>query len=382
MRDQTCANTLARNRQGVLSPLRRLLAHRRPRVLAAALIIAILSTGCASLSGGTLSTTADGKTKVTIGKAVDTVGFTTVDVAQAKGYFADEHVTAKQELLGGSSTAFAALQSGSVQFVTASSTALLTARTKRVPLQAVTSLDYGVSLQLAASKSWVKAHHLSPKQPLNTVMRGLTGATLGVVSTTDLTYYHYLMKQAGVSPNQFKTVTIKTQAAALAAVQHGQVDAILLSPPNSYFAQAQGQAEIIASLHSVPALKNMTYDILVVSSRFAKAHPEVVKEVATAMARADNTMAQNPRSVLDVEREHYPKMSDAVLLESLKYVTFAPDGKMTASGWREVNAEAVGSGVPDTSSVDLKENQGTWSNDYIVTDRLHGPAPSSSASAG
>jgi NitT/TauT family transport system substrate-binding protein len=342
-----------------------------------ALLVGALSTACANLSGGTLSTAPDGKTRVTIGKAVDTVGFTTVDVAQQKGYFADEGVTAKQELLGGSSTAFAALQSGSVQFVTASSTALLSARTKRVPLQAVASLDYGVSLQLAASRKWIAAHHLSPQQPLKTVMRGLVGATLGVVSTTDLTYYHYLMNQAGVSQDQFKTIMIKTQSAALAAVQHGQVDAILLSPPNSYFAQAQGQAEIIATLHSVPLLKNMTYDVLVVSSRFAKAHPEVVKKVATALARSDNTMAHDPRSVLDVERDHYPDMSDDVLLQSLKYVTFAPDGRMTAKGWQEVSEEAEGSGVPNTSSVDLKENQGTWSNDYIDTDRLHASSPAS-----
>ncbi|GAA3707074.1 hypothetical protein GCM10023082_01320 [Streptomyces tremellae] len=340
------------------------------RVSLAALLVAVLATACANLSNAAVHTAPDGTKEVTIGKAVDTIGFTTVDVAQAKGYFAKEGVTARQELLGGSSTAFAALQSGSVQFVTASSTALLSAKTKRVPLQAVASLDYGVSLQLAASKKWIAAHHLSPQQPLTTVMRGLTGATLGVVSTTDLTYYHYLMKQAGVDQDQFKTIMIKTQSAALAAVQHGQVDAILLSPPNSYFAQAQNQAQIVATLHSVPALRSMTYDVLVVSSRFAKAHPDVVEAVATGLARADNTMAKDPRSVLDVEREHYPKMSDDVLLQSLEYVTFAPDGKMTAAGWQGVREEAEGSDVPNTSSVNLKENQGTWTNDYIVTSRL------------
>jgi NitT/TauT family transport system substrate-binding protein len=372
MRDQNCANTLTVSRQGAQSLVRLHPAWRRLRTLVAGLVIMALATACASLSGGGPSAAPNGKTQVTIGKAVDTVGFTTVDVAQDKGYFSHEGVTAKQELLGGSSTAFAALQSGSVQFVTASSTALLTARTKNVPLEAVTSLDYGVSLQLAASKTWIKAHHLSPQQPLNTVMKGLVGSTLGVVSTTDLTYYHYLMKQAGVQPSQFKTVTIKTQSAALAAMQHGQVDAILLSPPNSYFAQAQGQAEVIATLHSVPALKTMTYDILVVASSYAKAHPDVVKKVATAMARADNTMAKDPQSVLDVEHKHYPQMSNDVLLQSLKYVTFAPDGLMTADGWREVNEEAQVSGVPDTSSVNLKENQGTWSNNYIVKSRLNG----------
>ncbi|WP_329454858.1 ABC transporter substrate-binding protein [Streptomyces sp. NBC_01497] len=356
--------------------------------LVAALLVATLSTACANLSRNAVHSAPDGTTQVTIGKAVDTIGFTTADVAQQKGYFAKEGVTTKQELLGGSSTAFAALQSGSVQFVMASSTALLSAKTKNVPLQAVASLDYGVSLQLAASKSWATQHHLSTKQPLKSVMRSLTGATLGVVSTTDLTYYHYLMKQAGLSQDQFKTITIKTQAAALAALQHGQIDAILLSPPNSYFAQAQGQARIVATLHSVPVLRKMTYDVLVVASSFAKAHPDVVRSVATALARADNTMAQHPESVLDVERAHYPRMSDAVLLQSLKYVTFAPDGKMSQDGWQKVREEAEQSDVPDASSVNVSQNQGTWSNDHIAVDRLHTtsgtsspPPPSSSASS-
>jgi NitT/TauT family transport system substrate-binding protein len=381
MRDQTRAPAPAPPRQSTPSPTGSVRACRGLRILLPALVVGVLSTACANLSNPALTTTPDGKTRVTIGKAVDTVGFTTVDVAQQKGYFAARGVSAQQELLGGSSTAFAALQSGSVQFVTASSTALLSARTKRVPLQAVTSLDYGVSLQLAASRSWIAAHHLSAHQPLKSVMRGLTGATLGVVSTTDLAYYHYLMRQAGVSQDQFRTIMIKTQSAALAAVQHGQVDAILLSPPNSYFAQAQGQAEIIASLHSVPTLRNMTYDVLVVSSRFAKARPDVVRKVATALAQADNTMARDPGSVLDVERAHYPRMGDDVLLESLKYVTFAPDGKMTTRGWQDVRKAAEGSGVPDTASVNLDENQGTWSNDYIATDALQPPA-SAPASAG
>jgi ABC-type nitrate/sulfonate/bicarbonate transport system substrate-binding protein len=312
------------------------------------------------------------KTTVTIGKAVDTIGFTTVDVARAKGYFAKQGVDAKSQLLGGSSTAFAALQSGSVQFVTASSTALLNAKAKGVPLQAVASLDYGVSLQLIASNNWIKAHNLSANQPLATVMKGLVGATLGVISTTDLTYNHYLMQQAGVDQNKFKYITLKTQAAALAALQHGQIDAFLLSPPNSFLAQAQGGSQIIATLHSVPLLAKMTYDTLIVDSNYAKAHPDVVNSVATAMAMADNTMAKDPNSVLSVEKQHYPEMSDDVILQSLRYVTFAKDGKMTQEGWQGAKDEVVQTGNSSVANVDVSPNGGTWTNDFIKTGDLAG----------
>jgi ABC-type nitrate/sulfonate/bicarbonate transport system substrate-binding protein len=195
-------------------------------------------------------------------------------------------------------------------------------------------------------------------------MKGLTGATLGVISTTDLAYNRYLSQAAGVDLNQFKIITLKTQAAALAALQHGQIDAFLLSPPNSFLAQAQGGVQIIATLHSVPELSKMTYDVLVVDSDYAKSNPDVVKSVATAMAMADQVMAKDPSSVLDVEKAHYPAMSDEVLLASLKYVTFAPDGKMTQDGWQAAKDVSAQTGVAGVSSVDVSPG-GTWTNEYI-----------------
>jgi ABC-type nitrate/sulfonate/bicarbonate transport system substrate-binding protein len=349
------------------------MALRRRGLPALAVVVAVgtLLTACGGTNNAADAGSGNAKTtQVTIGKAVDTIGFTTVDVAQSKGYLAKEGVSAKDELLGGSSTAFAALQSGSVQFVTASSTALLNAKAKGLPIEAVASLDYGVSLQLIASNSWIKAHHLSAQQPLNTVMRGLSGATLGVVSTTDLTYNHYLMRQAGVDQNKFKTISIKTQSAALAALQHGEIDAFLLSPPNSFLSQAQGGAQIIASLHSVPLLSKMAYDVLVVDSAYAKSHPDVVKSVATGMSMADNVMAKDPNSVLAVEKKHYPAMSDQVLLQSLKYVTFAPDGKMTQEGWQDARDESAQTDVAGVSSVGISPTSGTWTNDFIKTGDL------------
>lgn len=361
MRDRGSA--LRHSPRGSSRPLVGVAPGRRWLLPVVAVVIAALASGC---GGGGTSNSASGKSlqSVTIGKAVDTIGFTTVDVAQGKGYFAKEGISAKEQLLGGSSTAFAALQSGSVQFVTASSTALLSARAKGVPLEAVTSLDYGVSLQLIASDNWISAHHLSANQPLDQVMKGLTGATLGIISTTDLTYNHYLMQVAGVDKNQFKYITLKTQSAALAALSHGEIDAFLLSPPNSYLAEAKGGAKIIATLHSVPQLANMAYDILVVDSDYAKAHPDTVRAVATAMAMADNTLAKDPKSVLSIEKKHYPSMSDDVLLQSLKYVTFAKDGKFTADGWQnaEQQAEQTNSSAPH---VDVSPGAGTWTNDFI-----------------
>ena len=352
----------------VISVRRR--ARRLPAVLVCAAAAVVLAACGSGGAGG--SSPGAGPVNVTIGKAVDTIGFTTVDVAKAKGYFAKQGVNVNEELLSGSSTAFAALQSGSVNFVTASSTALLNAKAKGVPLEAVASLDYGVSLQLLVSDSFISSHGLSPNQPLNTVMKKMVGAKLGEISTTDLAYDHYLEKQAGVDPKKFTYIQIDSQSAALAALKHGQIDAFLLSPPSTYFAQSQGGGKIITTLHQVPELANMAYDILVVDSDWAKSHASEVSAVATAVAMADNTMKSNPQSVLSAEKQHYPKMSSSALLDSLRYVTFTQDGLFTQDMWQKALSEFTTTLHKDTSGISTSENGGVWTNQYIKKSKLSG----------
>lgn len=366
--------------RGLTAPVPGASARRRPHRLAAVLACAaaaVVLAACSSAasSGGSSASASSGSGgssggrlgSVTIGKAVDTIGFTTVDVAKAKGYFAKEGVTVSSQLLSGSSTAFAALESGSLDFVTASSTALIPAKAKGLPLEAITSLDYGVSLQLLVSDKWMKAHGLTVGQPLNTVMKKMVGAKLAVISTTDRTYDQYLEEQAGVSSSKFTYINMDSQAAALAALKYGEIDAFLLSPPSTYYAQSLGNAKIVASLHEVPTLANMAYDIVVVDTNWAKSHPAQVKAVATAMAMADNVMRTDPQSVLGVERQHFPTMSGPVLLNSLKYVTFTPDGQFTQAMWSKAITEYTDTTKGGASGVSASPSGGLWTNQYIQT---------------
>lgn len=339
--------------------------------------VAIAVSACSSGGGGGQAasggSSGNSMSSVTIGKAVDTIGFTAVDVAKANGYFAKEGISTNEDLLSGSSAAFAALQSGSVNFVTASSSALLNAKAKGVPLEAVASMDYGVSLQLLVSDTWIKSHSMSASQPLNTVMQKLVGAKIGVISTTDLDYDHFLEQQAGVDPTKLNYIKIGSQSAALAGLQHGLIDAFLLSPPSGFYAESQGGATVVATLHQVPELANMAYDVLVVDSDWAKSHASEVSAVATAIAMADNAMKTTPQSVLATEKQHYPKMSDSVLMNSLKYVTFAPNGLFTAQMWQNAFSEfksTAKTGSP--SGIDVSENGGVWTNQYIKTSALSG----------
>lgn len=341
---------------------------RRPRRLAlaaasAAVAAAVAACAPSVAASGPGSGSQGGGDGITIGKAVDTIGFTAVDVAKAKGYFGKAGPV-NENLLSGSSTAFAALQSGSVDFVTASSAALLKAKAKGLPLEAVASMDHGVSLQLLVSQKWIKAHGMTPGQSPGTVAKKLAGAKLGVLSTTDKTYDQYLAKQGGISPDSFTYINISGQSAALAAIQHGEIDAFLLSPPSTYYAQSQGDAKIMASLNEIPSLKNMAYDVLVVDTDWAKSHQSQVAEVAGAIAKADDTMSDDPQAVLATEKQHYPTMPASVLLDSLRHVTFAPGGRFTPAMWTAALDEFK-QGGDASPGVDVSASGGAWTNSYL-----------------
>ncbi len=170
----------------------------RCRYLMAAALVAVAtaaSTSCASNESGGLPT-------VIIGKAVDTIGFSTVDVAQAMGYFKDAGVNVQTKLLQGSSQTNAALQGGSIQFATLSSTALLLAASHGVKLQAVTSLDYGVSVQVVVNNSWAQSHHIDASQPLKQRMQGLAGAKDAAISSTGESVLALMLNRNGVPPSR------------------------------------------------------------------------------------------------------------------------------------------------------------------------------------
>src|SRR5579875_2004185 len=330
--------------------------------LAAVVMCAMVAAGCGTGSspkstttptGSTGTTAAPGSASVKIGKAVDTIGFTTVDVALDKGYFSQAGIHATSELLNGSSTAFAALVAGSVQFVTASSTALMLARGKGLPLESIASLDDGVPLELLVANRWIAKKHLSLSQPLDQRIRGLAGAKIAEVSQTDEAFFGLLFKDAGLSPSSVSAIHVGGAAAELAALKHGEIDAFLISPPAANFAQAQGGGTILATLKDLPVTRNMAYDIVVADTNYAK---------------ADNLIQNHPREVLPLEEKHFPKYSASVLSASLTFVHFARDGLQTQTMWND--AETVNRETGELKTA-VPVTEGTaWTNQYIDTSAL------------
>jgi len=337
----------------------------RCRYLMAAALVAVAtaaSTSCASNESGGLPT-------VIIGKAVDTIGFSTVDVAQAMGYFKDAGVNVQTKLLQGSSQTNAALQGGSIQFATLSSTALLLAASHGVKLQAVTSLDYGVSVQVVVNNSWAQSHHIDASQPLKQRMQGLAGAKDAAISSTGESVLALMLNRNGVPPESVHFVTVGSDAAAAAALGHDTLQVFVGSPPSTYYMAENTGSTILASASEIDQMRDMAYDLLITTPGFASDQTKTATAVTTALARAENLMRTDPAKVLDIEAKHFPSYSRDHLMKSLQSVQWTTDGLFTQAMWDDAVAVTKEQGQL-TSNVNVTEGD-VWTNKYIDVKALH-----------
>lgn len=343
--------------------------HRRsrPRLTASLFSLLLLAGGSLTACAGNSSApgAAAGLPTVTIGKSVDTIGFSAVDVAQAMGYFKDAGVNVKTELLQGSSQATAALQGGSIQFATLSSTALLLASSKGVKLQAIASLDRGVSIQVVTTKAWASQHGIAPNQPLSQRAKGLEGAKDAAISSTGTSVLKLMMSQNGADPSKVDYVTVGSDAAGSAALGHGTLQVFVGSPPSTYYMVDNANSEIIANATEVPAMKTMAYDIVITNPSWAQANKSAATAVATAIARAENLMATDPDKVIALEQQHFPSYSKDELMKSLQSVQWTTNGLFTQPMWDDAVKVSQEEGQL-SGSVDAQEN-GLWTNQYLNT---------------
>ncbi len=350
-----------------------LLAGGRPRITVAGILAASLLAACgsSSSSSSTSTTAAAGSTttssapvSITLAKAINTEPFATANVAQALGYFKAGNLNVKIETVAGSSVANAALQSGSVQFVLASSAALLLAAAKNIPLLAVGGIDKGDGVQLVVSNSWIKAHNLSASMPLAERIKGLEGTTLATLSTSDKSVMQDFLSTENVPASTVKDVSMSSAAAQLAAVQHGLAQEFIASPPNSSIAVAGGYGTVLANAKELPYLSDEAYDILITTPAYAKAHPAVVKAMVGAFQKAISAMSQQTPAAITAMQPLYPTLTPAVIKSSLTSITFTPTMQQTQIGWNDALTFAQKTDlVKPGQSLDVSEGS-VWTNQF------------------
>lgn len=270
---------------------------RRGAVLAGVAALALAASACAGDTGGG-GGTSDGDsgelTSVTIG-AVFTTATVPIWIAESEGIFEKHGLDVTIQQSPNFAASAPSVINGQMEFANAATTPFITAISQGMPLQMVAGVSVLAPIERDGNMVVVPADSdiKSPKD-----LEGRTVATLAVGAGPSVGVAANYNADGG-TPDGINWVTMNLNE-QLPALQNGQVDAAVMSPPFSGEALDQGfisafNAYIVPGLDVIPT--GFTDAVLLSSTTFLEENPETAKAMYDAMVEA-NDFAQNNEDVV------------------------------------------------------------------------------------
>jgi ABC-type nitrate/sulfonate/bicarbonate transport system substrate-binding protein len=311
---------------------------------------------------------------VRIGQAVPTMSFLPVLAARALGTFGAQQLKLEfTQIRGGDPAALAALDSGDIDFAAVGSDTALAAIAKGQPFKLVYSLMSQVTLELVVSNEFLKRTGASATDPLRKRIQALKGATIGVsaVGGAQDRAARWLIAQAGLdTQSDIRIALIGPPPAIHAALDHGQIDGFVLSPPEGALTEQAGTGKVFVRLgQEFPKLEHVPYLVLVAKTPLGGERLKLAVRTARALQAASRSVLNDPvHAAGEIQRQVYPKLSPDVVLAAIK--TMSPgiraEGKVTPEGISELLAfttesgEALGKALAPAPGPDA-----FWTNDVV-----------------
>ena len=278
---------------------------KRRTFLTAALALGV--AGCApAATGGSPSPSASGtapsasNARATIGLSyIPNVQFAPFYVGQSQSLFDGVDAAVSVRHHGSNEGLFNALTAGSEDFLVAAGSEAMQARAQGVDVIAVGSYYKTFPVEVIVLGS-------SPIQQLS----DLKGRKLGVPGRYGESWLavQVALATAGLSEDDVKIVEVGyTQVAALSGKK---VDAVTGFRTNE-LVQLQAAGAEPRSLPVAPGTVPLVSTSLLTTAAYAKAHPEVVRQVIAAVTKAIEATAADQKAAIDISAKQIPGWTDA-----------------------------------------------------------------------
>jgi NitT/TauT family transport system substrate-binding protein len=332
------------------SPMRKLVA-----AVSAVLLVALMQSAAAQ---------APEKRKIQIATASLGLPYLPLIIAQQRKYFADEGLEVDIVAFAGGSKALQALMGGSTDIVSGAYSNTLTMAAKGQRL-----VNFAVQVRYPALTVGV-AKHASGRYKSLADLKGMKIGVSAPGSSTHMVVAHLLTK-AGLTSADVSIIGVGTSGAAVAAIQKGEIDAIINSDPVMTKLETDGDVTVIAETRTrkgTEAVFGGPYPEagLYTTGEFIAKNPNTVQAITNAIVRAELWMqtASIDDIAANVPAEHM--LGDrALYLESYKRMreSHAPDGRITREG-AQIVLDVLAAFLPEVKAANIKVED-TYDNRFV-----------------
>ncbi len=267
--------------------------------------------------------------KVKLIQSVDAISMAPVYIAQANKLFQAEGVEVEVIMAKSGDIAIQSQVAGDVEFGAQTMSHVMKAYDAGKLILSVGNIMNRMTMGTVINKESLASKGVKPedlgKMKLEDKIKLLKGMKLGITgpgAMTDLVYRYYL-KRVGINAEKdVEIVPVGGMGNMLAATQRRAIDSFMLSPPTPYEAVHRGFAVVLIdpATGEVPEFSNFVFETLTVLPDYADKNPDVVKKVATAIAKANNFVMSNPDGTVKILQTFWPTINAEVIKYSTNVV--------------------------------------------------------------
>jgi NitT/TauT family transport system substrate-binding protein len=330
---------------------------------AALILFSVLALALLPQAAGAQSTPE--KRKVNIATASLGLPYLPLIIAQQRKYFADEGLEVEIAAFAGGSKALQSLMGGSSDVASGAYSNTLTMAAKGQKLvYFVTQVRYP-ALGIAVSKR-VADRYKSPAD--------LKGMKIGVSAPGSSTHMivNHLLGKGGLTSNDVSIIGVGTSGAAVAAIEKGEIDAIINSDPVMTKLETDNAIRMIADTRTRKGTEELfggPYPEagLYATADFIAKNPNTIQALTNAIVRAELWMQK--ATVEDIAENVPPEhmLGDkALYLASYQKMreSHAPDGQITREGAQIVH-DVLAAFLPEVKAANIKVED-TYDNRFVA----------------
>ena len=254
-------------------------------------------------------------------------------ITERLGYFKEAGLDVEISDFAGGAKSLQALIGGSADVVTGSFDHTIQMQAKDQSIVAVVQMGRFPGFALGVRKAKA-ANYTGPKD--------LKGMKIGVTAPGSSTHFMvlYMMAQAGLKPDDAVFIGTGSGGTVVAAVQHGEVDAISNADPMITKLDREGAIKIVADTRTLEGTTKVyggpyPAATLYTQSAFIEKNPNTVQALVTALVRGLKwVQAHSAEDIAKMTPEEYMLGDRPLFVEAIKanHAAYSPDGRFMKDG--------------------------------------------------